>query len=282
MQQAATATGKIILCGEYAVLFGKPGIAIPAPLSVTATFEKDPSLGDVIVEWDTNNQQPTTNDWHEYVDDIVNLCLSLGSIPPGILRIENTIPLGKGMGASTAFCIAIAKCLLGQDSKKQARMIEDALNPGHSGIDFAVIWNQKPIKFTKGAEVECINLPNVATSNFSLIDTDTPDQATPELVEWVQENYKDSEQVRLAIEQIGACCLELQQVSSLPELKAVISKHHEAQCALGIVTDKAKSLITKIEQEGGAAKVIGAGSRTGGCGMILAFGVKNIPEQYCI
>ena len=39
----STAPGKIILTGEYAVVFGYPGIAVPSPLSMTVTLEEDDS-----------------------------------------------------------------------------------------------------------------------------------------------------------------------------------------------------------------------------------------------
>lgn len=257
----ASAPGKIILCGEYAVLFGHPGIAIPAQEKVTVTFKKDSELSDIILE--TGNWKLETG-WEEYIQDIINFCIALGSVAPGTLTIENKIPLNKGMGSSTAFVIAICKALLGPDCEKEARTIEDALNPGHSGIDFAVIWNEKPIKFRKGLEPEIIELPKNLLQGMKLIDSGDPDQQTPELVAWITER---KEELCEALETIGNCTERLLKGE---DLKTVIRDHHRAQVELGVVTDKAKELITKIEQEGGAGKVLGAGSKTGGGGMILS------------
>ncbi|MFH0769931.1 MAG: hypothetical protein V1926_00985 [Candidatus Peregrinibacteria bacterium] len=44
MKFTAIAPGKIILSGEYAVVFGYPGIALPAPLTLQATFDKSSKL----------------------------------------------------------------------------------------------------------------------------------------------------------------------------------------------------------------------------------------------
>ncbi|MBT7493790.1 MAG: mevalonate kinase, partial [Candidatus Peribacter sp.] len=41
----ATVSGKIILTGEYAVLFGYPGIAVPSPLKMAVSFEEDAESG---------------------------------------------------------------------------------------------------------------------------------------------------------------------------------------------------------------------------------------------
>jgi mevalonate kinase len=267
---SATAHGKIILTGEYAVLFGYPGIAVPTPHSVTAHFQADPMIGDIVLNWEADE------DWVKYVEDIINLCVSIGSVPPGTITIENTIPLNKGMGSSTAFVIAITKCLFGEDCEEQAVMVEDTLNPGHSGIDFAAIWNSEPIKFIKDEVPEFIDLPSDILNGALLIDTGKPDQQTPELVKWIRSRKQELEE---PLKIIGECSKKLQESG---DLSAVMREHNTAQQSLGIVSDKVKDLITKIEQEGGSAKVVGAGGRTGGSGMVLAFNINEscIPNEY--
>lgn len=259
--KTASAPGKIILTGEYAVVFGYPGIAIPAPLHMTVSYEEDSNTKDLMISWPEVEEKP---EWQQYMKQVIALCGTFG----GTLKIDNQIPLGKGMGASTALVIAVVRCLIG-DNKEKALTIEDTVNPGHSGIDFAVIWNEKPIKFTKGLEPEFIELPKNITSNFSLIDTGAPQQQTPELIAWVTERKDDLDD---AFASIGACSDRL---LSGEDILDVIRDHHQVQVSIGIVTDKAKNMIKKIEQEGGAAKVIGAGSRTGGCGMVLVYGIEH-------
>lgn len=273
MQNAhSSACGKIILTGEYAVLFGYPGIAIPAPLSVDITFRKDVTKGDVVIQWDEDDM------WKQYVEEIVNHCIALGSVPPGELTITNTIPLSKGMGSSTALIIAIAKCLLGEDCEEDARMIENALNPNNSGIDFAVIWSAQPIRFQKEKEPTTIQLAENILEGALLIDTGTPDQQTAELIEWV---IKRKNALDEAFASIGQCSEQLEKGTGLMD---IFPKHNAAQQVLGVVSDKGKDLIKKIEQEGGAAKVIGAGSRTGGSGMVLAINIdaSKIPSEYTV
>lgn len=268
----AKACGKIILTGEYAVLFGYPGIAMPAPLAVEVSFHEDESKQNV--EFRIQNLEFCIK-WQEYIQNIINLCTEIQPIPPGTLTIQCDIPLGKGMGSSTALVIAITKCLLGNECQADALSIEDTINPGHSGLDFAVIWHQQPVKCTKGEEPELLNL-NVNLHGAILIDTGEPGEPTPALISWVSSRKEDRAE---ALKTIGSCSDRLLQGE---DLSSVIRDHHQAQCALGIVTPEAKELITKIEQYGGAAKVIGAGSRTGGCGMILAVNcsASSIDSRY--
>ncbi|MDD5469880.1 MAG: hypothetical protein PHO92_03755, partial [Candidatus Peribacteraceae bacterium] len=47
-------------------------------------------------------------------------------------------------------------------------------------------------------------------------------------------------------------------------------EHHRAQVAIGVVPKAVQTMFAEIEKVGGAAKVIGAGGKTGGGGMVLA------------
>lgn len=259
MQRTASACGKIILCGEYAVVFGYAGIAVPAKERVNVSFETGKENE---IEWPvTSDKQQVTQKWITYAKDILKRCTT----ETGTLTIDSNIPLGKGMGASTALVIAIAKCVLGEHCKEQALAIEDAVNPGHSGIDFAVIWEERPLLYRKGEEPQVIQLPEGILDTAELIDSGAPNETTAELVAWVRSRSGETE-IRNALEVIGNCT---QRLLNGEPLAQVIQDHNKAQCILGIVTDKTKSMITKIEQEGGSAKVIGAGGRSGGSGMVL-------------
>ena len=53
------------------------------------------------------------------------------------------------MGSSTAIVVALARCFLGENCKEEALAIEDIINKGHSGLDFAVIWEERPIRYSR-------------------------------------------------------------------------------------------------------------------------------------
>ncbi len=268
-ERKASAPGKIILTGEYAVLFGKRGIAMPSKESVTVTWTSDHSLPQPNVIWE--NADPM---WIAYVKQILGfLELHTGKLK-GTLIVNCGIPLGKGMGSSTALVIAICRCLLGSGCAKIALSIEDQLNPGHSGIDFAVIWENKPILYSQGKEPQVIDLPKDLLKNARLIDTGKPNETTQELVAWVKKQYDTSKEsgilpahMKKAIDIIGNCTERLLQGE---DLRTVMRDHHQAQIALGIVPEATQKIIAEIEAQGSSAKVIGAGGQTGGGGMVLA------------
>ena len=96
-----------------------------------------------------------------------------------------------------------------------------------------------------------------------LIDTGKPEQATPELVEWTT-SRKDSLEESFKV--IGRCT---ERVIGGEDLEEIIKDHNKAQIKLGVVPKNVQELIESIETSGGYAKVIGAGGKTGGAGMVL-------------
>lgn len=254
--QKAFAPGKIILSGEYAVVFGAPAIALPSPLKTEIRFEPNQKAQGITIE---NTSHPDST----YIQRIVELIETQHGSLKGSLHIKSTIPVGCGMGSSTALVIAIARCL--HLSKSEALMIEQTLNPNHSGIDFEVIWQNRPLKFIKGQEPEPINIDLSFLNEAILMDTGKPNETTSELVEWIKTRNKE-QGTRNALHTIGLCTTRL--LSGESPL-TVFRDHHRAQVALGIVPPNVQKFIEDIEKSGGAAKVLGAGGRTGGGGIVL-------------
>ncbi len=255
--RTAHVTGKIIVSGEYAMLFGKPGIAFPSQHWMGVTQKRDRKRG-LEIAWP---QMPANDVWMTYLREIIKRC---DPKLAGTVSIENHIPLGKGMGSSTALIVAVCKTLLGDDCRAQALAIEDELNPGNSGMDFAVIWERQPVYFQKGHEPVAIGMPGEVLGKAILIDTGTPNETTPELVAWIRSREKECAD---AIDAIGKCT---ERIAGGESLHTVIRDHHKAQVALGVVPPHVAAFIAAIENIGGSAKVIGAGGRTGGGGMVLA------------
>ncbi|MDD5041163.1 MAG: hypothetical protein PHX87_06725 [Candidatus Peribacteraceae bacterium] len=268
MKHTAVAHGKIILTGEYAVVFGHPGIAVPAPLAMQVTYEESSTQKAVrstpTIKWLGISGGEA---WEDYARKIIlHLEQAQNTSFCGKLTIRNQLPLKKGMGSSTALVIALTRVLLGKQKRAEALAIEDAMNPGHSGIDFAVIWEEKPLYFQKGQDPQTITLPKDVLRGALLVDTGTPGQTTPELVAWVKERAEDP-RVKQALIQIGKCTERLRKGE---DIRLVFRDHHRAQVALGVVPKPVQTLIAEIERLGGTAKVLGAGGKTGGGGTVLA------------
>lgn len=268
MKHTAVAHGKIILSGEYAVVFGHPGIAVPAPLAMQVTYEE--SSAQIAVRSMLNLKWLGISGgetWEDYARKIIlHLEQIAGTSFRGTVTIKNQLPLKKGMGSSTALVIGLTRALLGPNKRAEALAVEDVVNPGHSGLDFSVIWAEKPLYFRKGKEPQVIELPKNILRGALLVDTGTPGETTPELVAWVKGRAEDP-RVKRALIAIGKCTERLKQGE---DLRSVFKDHHRAQVALSVVPAAVQTMVREIERLGGAAKVLGAGGRTGGGGTVLA------------
>lgn len=242
------------------MLFGHKGIAMPSTQSMTVHFTPKKHSGLTVV-WGHDTLHP---EWAMYAGQIAEHLGHDADIKiRGELFIETTLPLGKGMGSSTALVIAIAKALLGNDAKEAALRTENIVNPGNSGMDFAVIWEGKPIIYEKGSDPKIIDLPPDLQDRIELIDSGTPDEHTPALVAWIRSREKELQE---PLHVIGSAA---NRIIAGDDLANVIKDHHRAQVALGVVPKHAQDMINDIEKHGGSAKIIGAGGRLGGGGMIL-------------
>ena len=207
--------------------------------------------------------------WMASVLKIIKLIESRIGLLSGKLTLHNKIPLGKGMGSSTALVVALARCFLGNNCKDEALAIEDEINKGHSGIDFAAIWERRPIIIT-GGRYEFIDLPKPLQYGF-LIDTGLPVEPTSVIIQRLKERAPREKILMDSLETIGNCT---ERLLSGEDPLAVFRDHHRGQVRLGVVPPRVRTLIERIEQSGGAAKASRSGGRTGGSGMVVALHPK--------
>ena len=119
---SASAPGKVILCGEHAVVHGRPALAVPVTqVQATARIERAPD-GFWI---EALGRRTRLDDAPE--DDPLALAVRLvleragQAAPPGVLRIESTIPMASGLGSGAAVCTATVRAV--------AQLVGLALSP---------------------------------------------------------------------------------------------------------------------------------------------------------
>lgn len=262
-RRVAHACGKIILSGNISNSYGKRALAVPVDMHISVTWDKsnDTQKGLRLVgagQWEDGVWLSTTR-------KIITLIEARVGRLSGKLTIQNTLPLGKGMGSSTAIVTALSRCFLGNNCKDEALAIEDIINKGHSGIDFAAIWEERPIVIT-GGRYEFTDLPKRLQHGF-LIDTGLPVEPTSVILQRLRERAPREKILMDSLEAIGNCT---ERLLSGEDPLAVFPDHHRGQVGLGVVPRRVRSLIERIEESGGAAKATRSGGETGGVGMVFA------------
>jgi mevalonate kinase len=262
-QKLAHACGKIILSGNISNSFGKRALAVPVDMHITAIWDKSENNQEGLrIVWAGRKEDGV---WLTTARKIIKLIeVRVGRLS-GKLTIRNTIPLGKGVGSSTAIVVALTRCFLGRNCKDDALAIEDIINKAHSGIDFAAIWEERPI-LIKSGKYEFTDLPKQLQHGF-LVDTGRPVVPTSIILQRLKERSPSEKRLRDSLETIGNCT---ERLLSGEDPLTVFPDHHRGQVGLGVVPPRVRKLIEMIEQSGGAAKAARSGGDTGGVGMVFA------------
>jgi mevalonate kinase len=162
------ASGKVILFGEHAVVYGQPAIAVPVT-QVQAQAEVEGAergQGITIVARDLGQ----TYKLSEAPPDDALRTIVVSTLERTRVELEqdltitvsSTIPIARGMGSGAAVSTAIVRALLEHfdkwlDSRAISDLVFETEKIHHgtpSGIDNTVIAFEKPIYFVKGGRME--------------------------------------------------------------------------------------------------------------------------------
>lgn len=135
-------SSKIILIGEHSVVYGKRAIAIPIKkLKLSVNL-----IDNYIFE-------------SEHVKYIKDLIEKNFVVPKKYIKVSSNIPRSAGMGSSASLAIEIARAYK-VDEKFVVYHAEKKKHENPSGIDSAVILNEKAIIYQKNKDIEFIKKLN--------------------------------------------------------------------------------------------------------------------------
>jgi mevalonate kinase len=157
-----SASGKIILCGEHAVVYGRPAIALPlADVRAHAIVHSSTRGTGITIDAPDLERRWTLADAHDHPlsELIANIFTYLGiASPPNLLiEIESTIPIASGMGSGAAIATALVRALAVHLSRDLSAAEISALvytseqrfHGTPSGIDNTVIAYEQPIWYVR-------------------------------------------------------------------------------------------------------------------------------------
>ena len=269
----AYAVAKVILCGEHAVVYGHPAIAVPLnDVRVEATFHAtgDSHLHVRLPDVDEYWEWPPGPQGHPLARVIRETLAHLGtSLPGGELTVRSAIPVGGGLGSSAAVAVAVIRVL--------ARVVGQNLSPAEvsalaykgeeiwhgtpSGIDNTVIAYERPVWFVRGHPPE----PFVPARPFTLVVADSGVSApTREVVAAVRRAWeKDRERYDALFEAIGTVVRRVRTALEKGEVPAVgplLNENHRLLQEMGVSSPVLDRLV-RVARESGAlgAKLAGAG-----------------------
>jgi mevalonate kinase len=166
---SASASGKVILLGEHAVVYGRPALAVPvtqvrAQVEVTGSnrpgiWIEAPDISLNASLTDLPQDQPIAAVIRNTLDQIRS-----SALPPMEIHIRSSIPIAAGMGSGAAISVAVIRALAGyldsplndETISNLAYEIEKLHHGTPSGIDNTVI-TYVPIFYGKGRPIEVLH-----------------------------------------------------------------------------------------------------------------------------
>jgi mevalonate kinase len=206
------------------------------------------------------------------------------------LRIGSALPVGSGFGSSAATAAGVVAAYLSfrgedLDLDRVERIALEAERRQHglpSGIDGATVihggllWARKLAD--GGLIAEPVPLRSPLLSHLRVYDTGTPAESTGAVVAAVRHRRdRDPERHERVLDRIEAATLafraELEREGEDPaRVRELIAGCESCLEDLGVVPPEVRALVRRIEAEGGAAKISGAGSLAGpGAGSLLVY-----------
>ncbi len=159
----ASAPGKLILCGEHAVVYGQPALAVPVT-QVQATAAVEPASEGIWIDARNVNRRYRLEDADPSDPLALAIRLTLEHLQPHVphstfrIMLDSTIPIASGLGSGAAVCTALVRALAAHlqsplSNPEVSSIVfetEKLLHGTPSGIDNTVVAYNQPVYFVKG------------------------------------------------------------------------------------------------------------------------------------
>ena len=278
MKSKASAPGKVILFGEHFVVYGVKAILCAINKRITVTAEKieeekisiKSNIGDLVLEPNKSISEIDSPLKPFYY--LANKMIQTQNQTTGIeIIVESDIPLGVGLGSSSACCVAGAAAIsrlftetAKEEILKLAIEAEKTIFQDTSGADCTVctyggiMEYDKKSGFTKIKSEPSFHLV-IANSNI--------EHYTESIVAGVRQ-FKDENEAEFSKlcdneSKLVEDVLKLLKENNIKELGQKVIQNQEYLESIGISNDKLRDMIQVGQKSSFGAKITGAGG--GGC-----------------
>ena len=314
----ARSPSKLILTGEYAVVFGKPALVVSLDCysTATASFEEKEhlliqlkdlnrsaligcdQLGALRAELAQKHQDVLqgkidlealeTDPFSIYTYALSQLLDTSFPRPQQGTQVQlrSSIPIGRGLGSSAATIMSMLFATghlfqypIGRETYLHLGTSSENLQHGHSsGVDPYITLHGGCVRFRQGKAESRFRLP--ASFPVGLVDTGRPQSTTGRCVQRVSDQFQSSD-IWTEFEEIALRIEETLSDKPTESLIPLIRENHRLLTAIGVVPDRVQSFIKSVEESGGAAKICGAGAVEGdAAGIVMVFSNESLAERY--
>jgi mevalonate kinase len=274
---SSSAPGKIILCGEHAVVYGKPAIAIPvldlktkcAIIARPNASDEDSTIVAPNIGLDSRISCLLEDHPIRAAIRLVLEELSISHLPVCEIRIHSTVPTSAGLGSSASTAVALVRALsefLGHPFSNEvvnelAYEIEKIHHGTPSGIDNTVITYQSALYYQKEKPGEFLDQPCPIT----LVIADSGIKgSTAKAVADVRHGWHNNkvlfDKYFDDIEDLVHIVRQTLISADLKQMGQALTKNHEVLKNMGVSCDKLDKLVACALENGAlGAKLSGGG-----------------------
>ncbi|MEO1290636.1 MAG: mevalonate kinase [Chloroflexota bacterium] len=286
----SSASAKIILFGEHAVVYGQPAIAVPvSALRAYAEVVSTDVEQFQIIARDLNNKA-ITFDEHEPLLKVVHLTLErLGKTIPDIaIEVRSDIPIASGLGSGAAISTVIVRALadyfvffLSDEIVNQIVFESEKLHHGTpSGIDNTVIVYEKAVYFVREQAIESIK---IATPLKLLIGNTGRTALTKHAVGDVARLYEDkSTNAKQIVNQIGIIAEKARvalENGDAELLGKLMNENHRLLRDLTVSSNELDTLVKVATDAGAYGAKLSGGGRGGNMIALVSDETQAVVEQ---
>ncbi len=292
MKSKASAPGKVILFGEHFVVYGVKVILCAINKRITVTAEKieeekiaiKSNIGDLILE--PNKPISEIDSPLKPFYYLANKMLQTQNQTTGIeIVIESDIPLGVGLGSSSACCVAGAAAisrLFAETSKEEILKLaieaEKTIFQNTSGADCTVCTYGGIMEYDKKNGFTKIK----SEPNFHLVIANSNIKHSTESIvagvkQFKEENEEEFSKLCNDESKIVEEALKLLKDNNIKELGQKIIQNQEYLETIGVSNEKLRDMILIGQKSSFGAKITGAGG--GGCIFALT---DEVNLEHCI
>ena len=278
MKSKASAPGKVILFGEHFVVYGIKAILCAINKRVTVTAEKSKE-SKIIIKSNIGNLKLEPNKNISGIDSplkpfyyLANKILQTQEQTRGIkIVVESDIPLGVGLGSSSACCVAGAAAISRLFTNKSNEEIlelaieaEKTIFENTSGADCTVCTYGGIMKYDKKKGFTKIE----SRSNFHLVIANSniehsTESVVSEVKQFKEENKKEFSLLCDKESQLIEDVLKILKKNKIKELGQKMIQNQEYLEKIGVSNKKLRDMIHVGLKSSYGTKITGAGG--GGC-----------------
>lgn len=261
---------KCILAGEHAVLRGHHALVFPIK-SKFLKFSYHDNHKPLKLNFDSRYAENLSIIFWGTIQSSLKLLDKTNEKLLGEFSITNNIPMGSGMGFSSAICVVIAQWVawkkwLHQDELFNfARKLEDDFHGKSSGIDIAGVLADKGILFSI---VEGIKDINLSWKPKLYISSSEQTSSTAKCIKQVEKIWKHDEKLAEQIDKLmeksvllAKDALSMNEKQGLMHLAEAINHARECFNQWGLIDNKLQAQIDSLFAHGAiAVKPTGSGA----------------------